>query len=111
VRGEALELQRALENLMHNACNHAPAGTTVELRIERRGREVALLVIDQGPGVDPAVAPRLFERFTSTRQSQGGSGLGLAIVRAVAESHGGRAELRASPPAGSTTFALVLPTA
>lgn len=115
VRAEAPALQRALENLLRNACNHAPAGSTVELRIERQGSELALLVIDQGPGVDPAVVPRIFERFATTRQSQGGSGLGLAIVRAVAESHGGRAELRASASAGAgaktTIFALVLPLA
>jgi two-component system, OmpR family, sensor histidine kinase CreC len=111
VRGEPTALQRALENLLRNACNHAPAGSTVELRIERQGAELALLVIDQGAGVDPAAAPRLFERFNTTRHSQGGTGLGLAIVRAVAESHGGRAELRASAGAGPTTFALVLPAA
>jgi two-component system, OmpR family, sensor histidine kinase CreC len=109
ISGEAPALQRALENLLHNACNYAPAGSTVEVRIERRGRELSLLVTDRGPGVDPAIAPRIFERFTTTRQSQGGTGLGLAIVRAVAESHGGRVELHPRNPAGTTTFALVLP--
>jgi signal transduction histidine kinase len=113
VRAEAPALQRAFENLLRNACDHAPAGSTVELRIERQGSELALLVIDRGPGVDPAVAPRIFERFATTRQSEGGSGLGLAIVRAVAESHGGRAELRSSAGGSvkATIFALVLPLA
>jgi two-component system, OmpR family, sensor histidine kinase CreC len=110
VNGEAPALQRALENLLRNACNYAPAGSTVEVRIERGSRELALLVIDRGPGVDPAIAARVFERFTTTRQREGGTGLGLAIVRAVAESHGGRAELRPSTGVG-TTFALVVPTA
>jgi two-component system, OmpR family, sensor histidine kinase CreC len=110
VHGEAPALQRALENLLRNACNYAPAGSTVEVRIERHGRELALSVTDHGPGVDSAIAPRVFERFTTTRQSEGGTGLGLAIVRAVAESHGGRAELRPSAGMG-TTFALVIPAA
>ena len=53
VRGEAPALQRAFENLLRNACNYAPAGSTIELRIERQGAELALLVIDRGPGVIP----------------------------------------------------------
>ena len=110
VRGEVDGLQRALENLLRNACNHAPRGSTVELRVERAGAELAVLVIDRGPGVDPALAARVFERFTTTRQHEGGTGLGLAIVRAVAEAHGGRAELRSGAGAGAV-FALVLPAA
>lgn len=110
VFGDATALQRALENLLHNACNFAPAESTVEVRATREGRDVCVLVIDRGPGIDATLAPRIFERFTTTRPQQGGTGLGLAIVRAVAESHGGRAELR-SAAAGSTTFALVLPLA
>ncbi|HET8937979.1 MAG TPA: ATP-binding protein, partial [Polyangiales bacterium] len=109
VRGEAPALQRAIENLLQNACTYAPPGSVVEARIEQAGRELALLVLDRGPGVDPAVAARAFERFTTTRQTQGGTGLGLAIVRAVAEAHGGRAELRPRAADGVTTFALVLP--
>ena len=111
VRGEAQALQRAIENMLHNACSYAPSGTTIEARIDREGSELALLVIDRGVGVDPVVAARIFERFTTTRQAQGGTGLGLAIVRAVAESHGGRAELRPRTPDGATVFALVLPSA
>ena len=65
---------------------------------------------DYGPGVDPAIRDRLFERFATTRHGDGGTGLGLAIVRAVAELHGGRAELRETGPRGSV-FALSLPRA
>ena len=52
----------------------------------------------------------LFRRFVTTRPDKGGSGLGLAIVRAVTESHGGRAEL-ASPGPPSVVFRLTLPPA
>ncbi|HKB76656.1 MAG TPA: HAMP domain-containing sensor histidine kinase, partial [Myxococcales bacterium] len=65
---------------------------------------------DEGPGVDPAIRDRLFERFATTRHGEGGTGLGLAIVRAVAELHGGQAILRHSGPRG-TVFSLSLPRA
>ena len=67
-------------------------------------------VADEGPGVDPAIRDRLFERFATTRHGEGGTGLGLAIVRAVAELHGGQASLLESSPRG-TVFSLRLPRA
>jgi signal transduction histidine kinase len=60
--------------------------------------------------IPPAIRTRLFNRFVTTRGDRGGTGLGLAIVRAVAEAHGGRAELvQAGPP--QVEFTLSLPPA
>ncbi|MBN2360112.1 MAG: HAMP domain-containing protein [Deltaproteobacteria bacterium] len=110
VRGDESWLRRAIENLLSNAIAAAPAGSAVVVRCGESASLVALSVGDRGPGVDPAIRDRLFERFATTRQDAGGTGLGLAIVRAVAEAHGGRAELRAPGP-GGTEFALLLPRA
>jgi len=109
VRGDPLWLRRALDNLVGNAVQHSPQGERVELEISG-GAECVAEVRDHGPGVDPAIRQRLFERFATTRHGDGGTGLGLAIVRAVAELHGGRAELRETGPRGSV-FALSLPRA
>jgi signal transduction histidine kinase len=109
VRGDPVWLRRALENLVGNAVQHSPAGERVELEISG-GPECVAQVRDHGPGVDPAIRDRLFERFATTRHGDGGTGLGLAIVRAVAELHGGRAELRETGPRGSV-FTLSLPRA
>ena len=58
------------------------------------------MITDDGPGIDPEMVPRLFERFVRGTGDRGGSfGIGLAIVRAVAESHGGSAIL-GEPPGG-----------
>jgi two-component system OmpR family sensor kinase len=70
-----------------------------------------LAVHDDGPGIDPALVPTVFERFVrgdgSRTRATGGTGLGLAIVSAVVEAHGGRAEVRSVP--GDTEFRIILP--
>ena len=110
VRGDAVWLRRALENLIGNAVQHSPAGSRVLVQVAAEAQGVTATVRDEGAGVDPAIRERLFERFATTRHGEGGTGLGLAIVRAVAELHGGRAQLRESSSAGSV-FTLTLPKA
>jgi heavy metal sensor kinase len=93
VRGDRVRLEQALGNLADNALRHG-AGT-VTLRARPAGEDVELAVADEGPGMDPAFARRAFERFSraDAARARGGSGLGLAIVRAIAEAHGGSAEI------------------
>ncbi len=90
-------LGQALGNLVDNALRHG-AGT-VTLRARVGGGTVALEVADEGPGFPPELAGRAFERFArgDEARTRGGAGLGLAIVRAIAEAHGGAAELRGRP--------------
>ena len=68
----------------------APRRRPVELVAEPAGDGVRLHVLDRGPGFDPALDGRAFERFTrgDRARSRGGTGLGLAIVDAIARSHG-----------------------
>jgi len=68
-------------------------------------RPVRLRVMDDGPGIDPELKPRLFEPFVSGRP--GGSGLGLAIVERAVEAHGGLVFVDSAPDAG-TTFTIYL---
>ena len=78
----------AIGNLIDNAIDFSPEGSTV--RIELQGANVT--VSDQGPGVPEFALPRLGERFFTTARPDGarsGSGLGLAIVRRVLDLHGG----------------------
>ena len=110
VRGDPVWLRRALENLLGNAVQHSPHGARVVVEVAPGPVGWEARVADEGPGVDPAIRERLFERFATTRHGEGGTGLGLAIVRAVAELHGGQAMLRQSGPRG-TVFSLTLPRA
>lgn len=94
---EAELITLALTNLLDNAVDFAPEGSTV--RVELDGARVA--VQDTGPGVPDYALPRLGERFFTTARPNGersGSGLGLAIVRRVMALHGGHMEVRNTQP-------------
>jgi signal transduction histidine kinase len=100
-------------NLLHNAVKYTGADKRIRLRARRLGRNVAIEVEDNGPGVRPQDRKRIFERFTRgddlLAQNTQGTGLGLAIARKIVEAHGGRIELDSHPGDGST-FRILLPT-
>ena len=117
VIGDEHRLRQVLGNLVGNALAHTPAGTPVAVRVRDRHDDrswVVLEVADEGPGLAPDEAERVFERFyradPSRTRAQGGSGLGLSIVASLAEAHGGSVELDTEPGNGAT-FRVVLPAA
>jgi len=107
VRGQAGPLERAVRNLVENACVHGPEGGEVRVALTRRGDDAVISVSDDGPGISPAqaaAAPRRFWRGPdATAGGRPGSGLGLAIVAATAARHGGRLEI------DGATVAIALP--
>lgn len=119
VIGDDGALRQVLTNLVANALTHTPPDTPVEVAVGReRGvgpgaaDQAVVEVRDHGPGLDPATADRVFERFfradKSRSRASGGTGLGLAIVAAIAARHGGT--VRHLPtPGGGATFRVTLP--
>jgi two-component system, OmpR family, sensor kinase len=112
VDGDPERLHQVVANLLANARSHTPPGTTVTAGLRAAHEQtVDLSVTDDGPGVDPALQPVLFERFSrgdsSRSRAAGSTGLGLAIVAAVVEAHGGEIAVTSRP--GCTTFAVRLP--
>ena len=103
-------LRIALVNLLSNAVRHSPRGGTVTVSAQDKGSAVRIAVTDEGDGVDPSDALRLFDPWHRGPEVAEGLGLGLWIVRQVAEWHGGRVTLDSVPGRGST-FAIVLPAA
>ncbi|MGB8995794.1 MAG: sensor histidine kinase, partial [Pseudonocardiaceae bacterium] len=93
--GSPVALRRAVTALVDNAVRHAAHEVTVA--VQARNGHVLVDVCDDGPGIDPELAPRLFERFVSGRpgpsQTRRRYGLGLALVSEIAAAHGGRVEL------------------
>lgn len=111
VLGDRLALRRAVANLVDNAVRLAPSGTTVAVRCGRHDGWVYAAVADEGPGIDPALHDRVFQRFwRGGAAPDGRSGLGLAIVRQIAAVHGGTVTLTSAPGQGST-FVVWLPPA
>ena len=129
VLGDEARLRQVIGNLMANALTHTPDGTPVEVRLgsgflsgtplhARRPvpsvPAAVLEVADQGQGLTPEQAQRVFERFYRADQARnrksGGSGLGLAIVSALVAAHGGTATVDSAPGQGAT-FRVTLPLA
>ncbi|QVN22957.1 heavy metal sensor histidine kinase [Burkholderia pyrrocinia] len=106
-----LELfRRAVSNLLANALRYTPAGGVIALRVDETADAVYVVVSNPGEPIDPALLPRIFDRFVRGDPARSGgvpggtAGLGLAIVRSVMELHGGTA--RVESDAGGTRFIL-----
>ena len=126
VVGDEARLRQVIGNLMTNALTHTPPGTAVTLRVCVEGDHVGLEVRDNGPGLTPEQAERVFERFyrvdrARTRRAErtgaatayaftphSGSGLGLAIVAALVAAHDGTVEVDSVPGEGAA-FKVRLP--
>jgi two-component system OmpR family sensor kinase len=109
-RGDEARLRQVVANLMANALRYTPKNTPLEVAvgvgIEDGVRYSTLQVRDHGPGIDDAVAPKIFERFyraeSSRNRDTGGSGLGLAIVSAIVSSHQGQVRVSKTEGGGAT---------
>ena len=99
VVGDAASLERAVTNLLDNAAKWSPADGTVTVRLT----DGVLVVDDEGPGIDEADRPHIFDRFYRSDESRAmpGSGLGLAIVRQVIDRHGGQIMIGEAPSGGA----------
>ena len=99
-------LEQALVNLISNAIKYSAEKTSVHVAYEVFGSDVAIRVMDEGPGISPEHIPRLFERFyridKGRSREMGGTGLGLAIVKHIAQVQAGRVEVKSEVGEGST---------
>ena len=93
--GDPERIHQVVANLLDNAISHSPDGGRVAVGARRNGGEsVELEVSDEGPGIPPEEAERVFDRFYRGGGSDGGTGLGLAIARSIVDLHGGTIEAR-----------------
>lgn len=111
VPGDRARLEQVVMNIVSNAIRYSPQDGTVTVRTWEGDGGAGCTINDEGPGVSPELAARIFDRFVrgdAARSNDGGSGLGLAICNEIVTAHGGRIWLDARPGAGGS-FSFWLP--
>jgi signal transduction histidine kinase len=102
-------LNQVLSNLLDNAVNFTDRGT-ITVTLQQKNGNIEIRVADTGKGIDPAVKPKLFEKFVTKSDKAKGTGLGLYLCKAIVEAHGGRIWAEENVQEGKgTIFALTLP--
>lgn len=101
VEGDRFLLGRAMANLLDNAIDFAPGGSTVQVALTVQHRRAIIAITDAGPGLPGYAADQVFDKFYSLARPHSGkksSGLGLAFVREIATLHRGQVALTNRPP-------------
>ncbi|GEM_PF-1634424 len=104
IRASAIELEQAILNVLHNACE---AGTSdgesvrVSIRLASDGDDAILRIADDGRGMTREEAARVFDPFYTTRLRRGGTGLGLSVAHGIIEDHGGSLSVESRPEVGT----------
>jgi PAS domain S-box-containing protein len=113
VLGDKKRLVQILANLLHNATKYTPEGGHIMLKTEVRDDKVLISMVDDGVGMEPELAARVFDMFAqaqrSSDRSAGGLGLGLALVKSLVELHGGTVSCSSEGPGKGSTFTVCLP--
>jgi two-component system NtrC family sensor kinase len=110
VAADEAQLELALLNLVTNALDAMPSGGMLTIAAANADGRVRIEVRDTGSGIDPAVLPRIFEPWVTTKSAGRGTGLGLSITRDLITSLGGTIGVSSSGGQG-TTFTIELPAA
>ncbi|MCY1016666.1 ATP-binding protein [Pyxidicoccus sp. MSG2] len=111
--GDADRLTQVVTNLLTNAAKYTPPGGRLQVRAESGAEEVIFTVSDNGEGIPPELAERIFAPFVqgprSVDRGAGGLGIGLALVSSVVTAHGGRVSVHSEGPGLGSTFTVWLP--
>ena len=104
IGGDAAEWRQVLFNLLRNALDASPRGSTITVTVATSGSDVELAVHDEGPGIPEAQHDLIFEPFFTTKEPGHGTGLGLAIVHRIVQAHGGRITVQNATPGARFTI-------
>ncbi|GAA0285539.1 PAS domain S-box protein [Halobacterium noricense] len=106
VSGDEDQLRQVFGNLLSNAIEYSEGPPTVRVAVERDGNEWVFAVSDDGIGIDPDHADRIFEVFQRlhTHDEHPGTGVGLALIQRIVERHGGDVWVESTPGEGSTFY-------
>jgi len=99
VHADPSQLRQLIWNLVRNAVQASGSGDVVTVGVEKQGNTVLLSVEDEGEGIEPGTADRIFDAFFTTRSH--GTGVGLAVVKRIADDHGFSVEVRSGTGRGA----------
>ncbi|MEN5237881.1 MULTISPECIES: KinB sensor domain-containing domain [Pseudomonas] len=108
IQADIAQLDRVLDNLLHNAIRHTASGGHIRLHARRHAERVIVSVEDNGEGIAYGQQGRIFEPFVQVGRKKGGAGLGLALCKEIVQLHGGRMGVFSRPGQG-TQFYMALP--
>jgi CheY-like chemotaxis protein len=115
MRGDASRLVQVVVNLLSNAANYSPRGSTVRLVVTVEGDRGVLRVIDHGVGIESELQSKIFDLFVQSEQrldrSRGGLGVGLSLAKNIVDLHGGIIEVHSDGPDTGSDFKVSLPLA
>jgi two-component system CheB/CheR fusion protein len=115
MRGDASRLVQVVVNLLSNAANYSPRGSTVRLVVTIEGDRGILRVIDHGVGIESELQTKIFDLFVQSEQrldrSRGGLGVGLSLAKNIVDLHGGTIEVHSDGPDTGSDFKVSLPLA
>ena len=107
---DGAKLERIVDNLVVNAAKHTPPEGPIEIRVETLGRDLLLVVEDEGPGIADEYKLEVFETFNrgpNVSSMTPGAGIGLALVSRFAAIHGGRTWVEDAPGGGASFHVLI----
>ncbi len=109
--GDPVRLVQIFANLVNNAAKYTPPGGAIEIRAERRGDEIVVVVRDNGVGIPPESLPHVFDLFMQGDSSRrvGGLGIGLALTCKLVQLHGGSIEAKSEGQDKGSEFIVRLP--
>lgn len=110
---DAVRMDQVVANLVVNAVKYTPNGGTIRVCVAREGNLAVVRVADNGIGLSPELAGRVFELFVQgereLHRSQGGLGIGLTLVKSLAQMHGGDASVSSAGPGRGSEFTVRIP--
>lgn len=107
MQGDANQLQQVLVNVLINAIHASPEGGIIQIEADKQGEFVRVAISDQGPGIRPEDASRIFNPFFTTKPEGQGTGLGLSVSYGIVRKHGGNIGIENRPNGGATVQILL----
>lgn len=111
IKGNLHNIEQVVVNLLINAAqaiDHGHGEISIRTGVAFKDGRVWIRIADNGRGVSPVIAERIFLPFVSDKQAQGGTGLGLSVTYSLVKAHGGDIAFE-NRPGGGTTFSVYLP--